>query len=840
MNPEKKEDIIEKVKQCASELWGAAEGAGARMLLVHYLTGTNKQPYGGHRSSYLKLIPVAALYKNATNYPPKRPDEEELDQRIIKDTISLLSRENTYLHAILRIYAHINNRLIRKKEHSFRFSCHSKLVTSTADPAAQRARPHDGLCPLSIRIRIPEEDSKTVSNKKISIDWSVEQGFLSTLVPPDIWIPFFLSLYERREDVKEIIKICLERSREEAINYCIRSPHKVGLSLGVHTPPAPVKLKSIADYMEQAYTNRSIVDYRRQASTNRLIKDMKTYRTIFNQITCLQAMSLYLYWTKGSKQVSCTTTVVPLDPVDPDKAEYPVRLGVIITSPELNREIDKDVLEYAIGTLRNIPGPKQKTRLPTDIAVKIRKMSALGESCGAIIDNAVDTLFQSATESGYSKLFGSWIAYLMKELSGRTHEGGYVEFYFVLGEKSQFEDDHNINFRHFTQEGEQKSAGQKENSLRTRPHYKLLLPVDELLGPKSDRKDRSFNRKSKQVADILADEHFPWFENGRNALFFNVSGTHLLPDGLVTIKNSHWSDLFDDRVKGESLIRIPSCILGCVPGKTETASILTLLNTNNSGGRMRVEEICRWQNKQWFEIRERKRMQEIIKRIRKNIIWRTDIEYPGTDRRTNRAPPRSLKEILESVMVLVMQIAKDPGKGGTILFVEEDAIADFKPMGIPLEIDGELTNDDRIGLIAHDGASPIEINFRNCFNGKEDEEGRVDFRWAHRRLLTLEGVKLRDLKALFDSIDSSKKESPLLSVGSRRWSAAISAFHPKVQGVLVISQDGDIQFWCAKRIAERSEKQLTGYEVKVIKFTTTGDAQEYWLDEGKWKVSSRS
>ena len=69
--------------------------------------------------------------------------------------------------------------------------------------------------------------------------------------------------------------------------------------------------------------------------------------------------------------------------------------------------------------------------------------------------------------------------------------------------------------------------------------------------------------------------------------------------------------------------------------------------------------------------------------------------------------------------------------------------------------------------------------------------------WKYRFLLSSDGISPGVRNAL--TFLAQNRLHPLSSVGSRRWSAALASFKESVRAVIVISQDGDLQFWLPKQ-----------------------------------------
>jgi hypothetical protein len=123
---------------------------------------------------------------------------------------------------------------------------------------------------------------------------------------------------------------------------------------------------------------------------------------------------------------------------------------------------------------------------------------------------------------------------------------------------------------------------------------------------------------------------------------------------------------------------------------------------------------------------------------------------------------------------------------------------------------GSESSEDVIALISQDGAA-LRI-FDDSNTGL----------WYYRNFLisSNNAVKLLD-KIKKEHERGNENNWPLIAKGSRRWSAAITACHPEVRSVLVISQDGDMQLW---RIENESNTYSLMREqiIEVIEFPIDG------------------
>ena len=354
-----------------------------------------------------------------------------------------------------------------------------------------------------------------------------------------------------------------------------------------------------------------------------------------------------------------------------------------------------------------------------------------------------------------------WAILLAEHLVERKHEGRVLEFFLVCGERSEFEDKQML-----------------------RP---IIEPKDALLSLSWTDNVNKANAQSvaKNAADRIAKEHYPWFENGRYALFWDTATNSPQPAMLACLDSTNWLQVAQERFANELRARVPDCLFCWIYGEPQQAGVGRVTNG-------RIYELLRWRKDDsgtncWQYSDRTLREISMVKTLEKVL---------GI----------SSSPVLRDAVGVALSVADDPAKGGTIIFASEDRVPAFRPMGDPLVPKGDLSNEDLIALIAQDGASLRAI----------PKLGQVGRRWQHRRLLTPDKDADAWLTALQEAARKQQQPWPLQFKGSRRWSAAMTAFHEDVNAVLVISQDGDIQIWhvdrtdLAKTIVKMWELPLHG------------------------------
>jgi len=258
-----------------------------------------------------------------------------------------------------------------------------------------------------------------------------------------------------------------------------------------------------------------------------------------------------------------------------------------------------------------------------------------------------------------------------------------------------------------------------------------------------------------------------------------------------------------------------------------------------------ANEILRLQNGKWFQWDNENRC-KILRKYLSRILTKSEDD-------------ENLKEIAN----IAIRLAENPYKGGIIVFIADDnaIIKDvekietnikesnnendsegkediFGRMGEPWKPTNKYTDDDKITLIAHDGATLNYVSNNN---------------WEFRRLLTSDEIPSKIIGELFKYVEKNFRTSlgledneeetpfcPLSFKGSRRWSAAITAFHKKVMAVLVISQDGEMYIWHVTG----NEKEFEPEKIKVIEVMLSGEtkifdmAKKNYTDEDIYRINN--
>lgn len=494
----------------------------------------------------------------------------------------------------------------------------------------------------------------------------------------------------------------------------------------------------------------------------------KTYNkeeknTLSKNLAALQAAMLYLEQCKrarGKEMLMGTAILIKLG--KKERKDELLAFGVVILSPCIEDiqivKVENIVRKFLCGAKKIVfPSVVIKTEhIEPRFAGNTKREENKQRNN---FKKRVEGIFKLPVQKQQAKFIGLWLLYLTERLQNSVHEGDLLDFFFVAGDKSDFRDHPLITFKDF------------KNS--------MLRDLNSLAVPK-----KMSERDEEAPKIILTKEHFPWFQGGRNALFYDVSGNSLHPLGLVAIKGSSWAYIVADRHYDRQSVKIPNCV-----------TIFTTASPKGAGAIMttgeKVEEIAKLKNSQWNVIGD-DREKNLIDQLKNHL----KIEE---------------SEWLNEIAKLAILVADNPRTGGTILISKQELENVFPEMGKAWAFEN-LSLEDRIALIAHDGATARNI---------------ADTGWKHRLLLLPDEVCSDVKKEIVEYSQNLGNKFPLSCVGSRRWSAAIAAFHPKVEAVIVISQDGDILCWASKCKSELDETLC-------LKLPQSGKALWYDFKNKKW------
>ncbi len=356
-----------------------------------------------------------------------------------------------------------------------------------------------------------------------------------------------------------------------------------------------------------------------------------------------------------------------------------------------------------------------------------------------------------------ANLIGKYFVELLRQLSSAKHEGESIEFWFLAGDRSEFEDHPSTFFAEFQKDDA--SAIESLSFMRS-DALSALRDNTQIMSEKGPIPFKKyFLGRISAVSRQLEKEHFPWFLRGRNALFWDISTNVFRPCGLVSLKRSSWEQVLNDLYRSEQESQsLPSFFLGYIGGSPREVGIL---RHDASKKQSRLSRVMRYAQDRW-EI-----SQHDERHVKLNAVLQSAMSLDDGP-------------AVRGFVDMCFSIADNGRIGGTLILVDKDR-EEFATMFSKLGHHWRVrrnTLEDRIALIAHDGATLVEFSSNS---------------WEYRFLLSSDGIDegIRTELAKLARFDAH----PLNSVGSRRWSAALASFKPGVLGVIVVSQDGDIQCW---------------------------------------------
>jgi hypothetical protein len=356
---------------------------------------------------------------------------------------------------------------------------------------------------------------------------------------------------------------------------------------------------------------------------------------------------------------------------------------------------------------------------------------------------------------------------LLTRLSSSIHEGNALEFWLVIGDRSEFEDHPNTFFR--------KLSDEETDSLRF--EGKKYNDVDTL------------RRQVRLCANQLTKEHFPWFFRGRNALFFDVTRKSSAPCGLVSIKGSSWGQVISESYGRSQDLDLPSFFLGHVGGTPRETGLITY---RVKGSDSKLKRVMRYRDHHWELLGLSQRRRILEEKLKKHLKVEDD----------------ALAELNE-LLDICLSVADNPQTGGTIVFVDvppDDYLKLFSKLGNHWGIDDNI--EDKMALIGHDGATLVQCGAR---------------RWGYRFFLSSDGTSQKIRSKLAElAEDKNIVDHPLKSVGSRRWSAALASFTKEVLAVVVISQDGGMYCWFPNNNDRPTKEEDRVNGSHVCKFPSNG------------------
>jgi hypothetical protein len=504
----------------------------------------------------------------------------------------------------------------------------------------------------------------------------------------------------------------------------------------------------------------------------------------WKRLAALQGALLYFkYGSPGTGSPSASAIFVRLGNGASSRTPSPLGVAVIAPREEDPGELDQILKEGLEKPARFLETGLASKVSPNDKLEKLERAERElkssfkntenqdeGRSFTGQIKDPGDkyVLFHSQAQKELVNLYGLWMLRITELLQDSYHEGAPLSFFFIAGDESEFRDDSRFDFRPIAVDDASTMGGIQP----------FAVPTGESLEPKD------IQHKAHQAARLLSGEHYPWFKQGRYALFWNVSTETPHPSGLISLKGSNWKHAAAEIHRENQTISLPSCLFVFTVSDRETAAAISVQKEDDTNTKKKkIERVLRWRDDHWESVGGENRRKELKDRL-------TEV---------------TTEEEIEEIINLTLLVSDNPEAGGIILIGKEDAevdvgdeeiYSDLVQMGRPWSLDDEdrgVTFEDRIALIGHDGAS-LRISDSQGADTTGDH-------WTHRILL-MSNEEARN------NFEREKEEirGHLRTAGARRWSAALTALRKDIPAVIAISQDGDIQFW--KYDADEEEGKL--------------------------------
>lgn len=246
----------------------------------------------------------------------------------------------------------------------------------------------------------------------------------------------------------------------------------------------------------------------------------------------------------------------------------------------------------------------------------------------------VTNFFNIPSAQKSSETIVPWIMKLSELLVSRIHEGKKLDFWFLCGSLSEFEEHSGINLKQFSEQ---------EGSL-LRPRF-----LD------SEVKNVSEEEEAIRIAEILASDHFSWFKYGRYALFWDIIREDLMPIGIVGIHGSDFNQIFIELLKDNKFLNIPSSIIFYSSGKEKKSYVFS--HISEPYGSILQQQLL-FKDGYWLVDVQEKRNQltQFLEHVKEE-------EYKHE---TNKD---SLDAEFERLVEICLTLSDDPDSGGALLLV---------------------------------------------------------------------------------------------------------------------------------------------------------------------------
>ncbi len=532
-------------------------------------------------------------------------------------------------------------------------------------------------------------------------------------------------------------------------------------------------------FFENIYNDRKIgkdwndaFKYARADLFGKLSNDRMTFeekRSTWDLISSIQGILVFLSAVNPNNSsnlkdvksnLSCSFSIVKKK----SQSDRETELAVTIISPSLNSSnignLSADKYKRSINRMFEDIDKARTQGSPFSRLNDLLHLNNINTECLTFIRDSI--YHSSRPQINIDE--AQWAIFLTYYLTNKKHEGRLLDFFIICGELSQFNDLPQIKFRNLSDTS--KEALQWTNN-------------NELI-------------EAEKVAKQIAHEHYPWFDSGRYALFWNTASANddNTPIGLISIENFTWINIVESQFRDRPPVDMPNCLICHIYGYPQKIGV-QIVEENQ------VKELLRWQDNKW---------KPMINQSRKDQFKPLLIGLMNPDNN------------IDKMIDIIIHVAEHPEKGGTIVFVENnETLNEFgdykKDMGTPWDLQ-EITSEDVISLVSQDGATLCPVNIENLDD--------LDLQsLQYRKLLLSKDLAIGLLniieKQWDESISCQNADWPLAAKGSRRWNSAIAACNHLINTVVVISQDGDIQIWHIDNNITNGKTEADAYTLDGIK-----------------------
>ena len=458
--------------------------------------------------------------------------------------------------------------------------------------------------------------------------------------------------------------------------------------------------------------------------------------------------------------------------IESDKPKAPPTelYAITIIAGTITEEQRAAVLKALAEQIEKVESWKPKFLAEVNDAVKKCDLTPRGTS-EKVYRSEVRSLFHLDCQKDRAYFLVSCFAQLLDRLNQQVHEGETLDFWLLAADRSEIEDHPRTNLKPLSDDSV------RALSLMAIQAFENFAAELEK-GPRGEKMDKLYDSFAAHLRDRvdacvsqLSKEHFPWFLNGRNALLWDTTRDCFQPCGIVSYEGSSWGQLLNELYRGEANVDLPSMLLGFVGGAPRDVGVL---RHERDRHKSRLQRILTLKKTGWVltQYDQRRRLLMGLLGRRLGLADEKNADILDENRRN-----------VSAFVAICITVADHPKIGGTLVLLKPQEEGDsgphprpFSQLGSHWDIDTSL--EDRIALIGHDGATLVRLG---------------QPKWDYRFLLSSDGVPTAIRQGL--EFFANNPKHPLSSVGSRRWSAALASFKREVRGIVVVSQDGDMQCW---------------------------------------------